>query len=1146
MIAISATFTADPLTEVLGFWDRELGLEPVELAPYHQVFQQLLDPASLLRTNQHGANVVLARFEDWARYQESGDARESDAALRQRLGEPASLAKIERCATDFMVALEEAARSTQAPLLVFVCPCSPAAAVVAPFHALATELEERLGAASSRVPNLYLTPAAELMDLYPVESLHDPYADEIGHIPYSPTGFAALGTLIARKIHALSSPPAKVIVLDCDQTLWRGVCGEDGPGGVVLDEPRRRLQELALAQRQAGVLLCLGSKNQEEDVWNTFAARPDFPLERRHLTSWRINWSPKSENLRSLAAELGLGLDSFVLIDDNPVECAEVRAGCPQVMVLELPADEQEIPRVLRHFWAFDRLRTTVEDRERAELYGQQMERERHRRCAASFEDFLAGLELVIEVLPIPPASLGRVAQLTQRTNQFNASTLRRSEGEIQRLLADGVLEGRMVAVHDRLGDYGVVGVVLFAARPPALDIDTFLLSCRVLGRGVEHRVLSVLAHEAADRGLRHIDVRAIPTSKNRPVLDFLRSVPGACEQPHGEGGLVFRLPALPVAMTYTPTAPDSSVLTLEAGGAVAVASPERNGFDRASLLLRIATELSDAREIRRRIKESRDRPSGDRTGDYIPPLRETEVELARIFAEVLGFERMGARDNFFDLGIHSLQATQVLSRIRDAFGVELPLRIFFEAPTLSGLAAEVERGRDSSRERPTIASCCRQRTSPPPLSLAQERFWAGRCVEAGSVPSVVPVLLVFEGPLDLVCLRRALQELVDRHEVLRTSFREEAEAAIQVVHAVFPVALPVVDLEEVPPGGRMAEIRFWSDFDGRTQFDYEHGPLFRLAFFRCSEGENALFLNFHHVAFDGWSYPLLLGELSALYNAFLAGRASPLPPLTVQYQDFARWQRQCLSEEALAKQVAFWREHLEGALSLDLRGGRSRPLHPSYKSGMEWITVPKELERKLEAFSAEHRVTLFMALLTAFNVLLYHETGKQDIVIICLFANRNQVEIENLIGNFYAGLPLRTRLAGACSFRELLVRVRDVTLAAHEHPDILYERVFEGMSFQDKEDRGGLATFRVLFQLAKMPPSDPAWSGLEVTRLPVNTGIMRKDLSLFLTQSNELGGRFRYNRDVLEPERVARMRDHFLQILATVVADPDRPLTEL
>ena len=527
-----------------------------------------------------------------------------------------------------------------------------------------------------------------------------------------------------------------------------------------------------------------------------------------------------------------------------------------------------------------------------------------------------------------------------------------------------------------------------------------------------------------------------------------------------------------------------------------------------------------------------------------------TPVEeiVAGLWSEVLGLAGVGPDDNFFQLGGHSLTGAQVISRLRQELQVDLPLRVLFEAPTVAGLAAEIERRRTrgGAPEQPTITSFRQDRSAPPPLSFAQERFWTGRELEARSVASTIPMLVLFEGPLDLASLWRALQEIVDRHEVLRTTFREEAGRPVQVVHPAVAIQIPTVDLEPLAPSDRMAEVRRWSILDGRSHFDFGRGPLFRLTLFRCAERENLLLFTVHHIAFDGWSNSVLVSELSALYNAFHAGQPSPLGPLVAQYQDFSRWQRQTLVGETLASQVTFWRQHLQGARSLDIAGDRPRPAHLTFRAGIEEIQVPKDLEGRLEEFSAQHCVTLFMTMFAAFNALLYHETGQEDIVVICLFANRNQVEIEKLIGNFYAGLPLRARFSGAHTFRELLEHVRDLTLAAHEHPDILYEPVFEGMSFEDKGDQGGLSTFRVLFQLGKQIATGQDWSDLKVARVPFDTGIMRKDLSLFFTQGGQLTGRFKYNRDLLDRERVVHMRERLLQILATIVAEPDRPLAEL
>jgi len=539
--------------------------------------------------------------------------------------------------------------------------------------------------------------------------------------------------------------------------------------------------------------------------------------------------------------------------------------------------------------------------------------------------------------------------------------------------------------------------------------------------------------------------------------------------------------------------------------------------------------------------------------GEAVRTLPRTPAEemLAGIWTLVLGVEQIGVEQSFFELGGHSLLATQMASRVRDVFGVELPLRSLFVTPTLAGLAAEIERLRRGAEgtELRTITSFHQERSTPPPLTLAQERYWAGRHLEARSVASTLPMLMRLVGPLDRDCLRRALAAVVDRHELLRTSFRDTPEGPIQVIHPAVPVALPEVDLEALDAGQRTEEVRRFSILDGRLHFDYERPPLFRSTLFRCAPEEHLLLFTIHHVASDAWSNTVLIRDVSIFYLAFRTGRPSDLPPLTAQFQDFARWQRRLSPEEAQASQVTFWREHLSGAVPIDLGAGRPRPLERTFAAGIEEIRVPEELERQLDRFSAQQGVTLFMTLLAAFTALLHLETGQDDVVVPCSFANRNHLETESLIGNLATGLPLRTRLSGVRTFHDLLQRVRDVTLLAHDHPDIFWEPVVEGMSFLEPGDRGGLTTFRILFQLVKVPPAAEdasGASGFRIIRLPVDTGKIRLDLSLFLSQADGLTGRFRYNRDVLDPARVAGLRDRFLRILAAAVADPDHPLAEL
>ena len=356
-------------------------------------------------------------------------------------------------------------------------------------------VEEQIASSLHQIPNLHLIRSCDFLK-YPVEKAYDLERDRLGHIPYTPLFFVVLATILARRINAITSPPYKVIVLDCDNTIWKGVVGEEGVEGVAILPAWEHVQQLMVELAGKGFLVCLCSKNDESDVLEVFDKRPDMILKREHLVSWRINWRPKSENLKSLAQELNLGLDSFIFLDDNPLECAEVRSGCPEVLALELPREE-DVADFLGHVWAFDRLQVTSEDQQRTVMYKQEVERTRFQMQALTIQDFLKGLNLQVNLPEPSHAQMFRVAQLTQRTNQFNFTTVRRTEAEIQRLPESG-LECRIVEVSDRFGDYGLVGVMIFGAIREALEVDTFLLSCRVLNRGVEHRMLNELGKIAA------------------------------------------------------------------------------------------------------------------------------------------------------------------------------------------------------------------------------------------------------------------------------------------------------------------------------------------------------------------------------------------------------------------------------------------------------------------------------------------------------------------------------------------------------------------------------------------------------------------------------------------------------------------------
>ena len=630
----------------MHFWLRELEYEyELRFAPFNQVFQQLLDPASLLCSNRDGVNVLLIRFSDWG-------------------GDPENVAR-----------LIEAVRSSPAhcPLLICICPPHDAAD--------SARLKEGLKDAAA----VYVFDAVDLNALYPVPNPYDADADALGHVPYTPLFFAALGTMIARKLHALRTAPFKVAALDCDDTLWKGVCGEDGPQGVVLDAPRRALQQFMVAQRDAGMLLCLASKNNESDVLATFAAHPEMPLRPEHCAAWKIDWESKASNLSALAADLNLGLDSFLFIDDNPKECSEVESSCPQVVALTLPADEREIPNFLAHVWAFDRLRVTSEDAARNEMYREEARRTQAARGASSLEEFIAALQVEVLIESVKPHQIARAAQLTQRTNQMNFTTIRRNEGDLIALLDAGA-DCLTVHVKDRFGSYGLTGLAILFPEPDAIHIDTFLLSCRVLGRGVEHKLLAKIGAMAQERGLSIVAVSFFATDRNKPAELFLNSISVSEPRPSMRFQLlrqgreiVYQFSAAQLTtLKYTATAPPSEPHKSTAP----TTTRKRPNYTRIASTLRtprrILELISAGKQTERNVSQQ--------------PRTDLERRLCAIWADTLHISTIGPDENFFDFGGHSLLAVQLLSRIRHELEVEVSLETVYSGDfTVAELARAIE-----------------------------------------------------------------------------------------------------------------------------------------------------------------------------------------------------------------------------------------------------------------------------------------------------------------------------------------------------------------------------------------------------------------------------------------------------------------------
>jgi FkbH-like protein len=499
----------------------------------------------------------------------------------------------------------------------------------------------------------------------------------------------------------LKREPYKVIVLDCDNTLWKGVCGEDGPAGLEITPPYKALQEFMVGQAAAGRLLCLCSKNNERDVLDVFEQRPDMVLREQHFVSRRLNWSSKSENLASLARELNLGLESFIFVDDDPVQCTDVEINCPGVLTLQLPKDADHIPAFLDHVWAFDCVKATNADRDRARMYRQNVAREQSR-AHLSLTDFIKGLELRVAVAEPAATDLARVSQLTFRTNQFNLTTLRRSEIEVRDFLARDNAAGLVARVSDRFGDYGLVGVVLFEIDADRYEVDTFLLSCRVLGKGVEHAIVAALARRAVADGKSLVNFRCVPSAKNAPAIEFLRSI-AHVRRHDSAGAWVFAAEDL-VDLEYDPDhAPIGQPAACASAAPFVRTSPTFRLDGLSTPMQRLGTDLCRIGNLAAAIEEHRLRML-PRTSASVAGGGTLESALAGIWQRTLGVCRIGPNDNFFDVGGTSLSAVQVIATIKKELEYDMSIVHLFECPTVSLLAGKLRSISEPARGNPAAA----------------------------------------------------------------------------------------------------------------------------------------------------------------------------------------------------------------------------------------------------------------------------------------------------------------------------------------------------------------------------------------------------------------------------------------------------------
>ena len=836
-VNLAASFTADPILDSLNYWSQQLGQQSVlstSIAPYNQICQQLLDPMSQLNEPKgKSVNVVLLRVEDLVRHSSS----------------PAAV-DVENVVGGLLSAFKHR-RSASVETLVYILPSDASAQPVG--------LRDVVEAQNQRI----------VSDLSSDSSLHvfvenplvgregktfDRISDEAGHIPYTDLYFTWLGTKVSRAVQSITREPFKVIILDCDNTLWEGVCGE---GTMAVSAPFQEFQRKIRSCRRRGILLCLCSKNEEEDVVRAFE-HPDMVLSLDDVVLLKVNWDRKSENVKKIASELNLGEDSFIFIDDNEVECEEMRANCPSVTTLQFPMSGsscEEIVSFTNDTWLFDSsLRVSSVDESRTEMYRTESIRSAQRSETHSFEHFIKSLDLRVSYRRVSGGDVDveRVSQLTQRTNQFNTTTVRRTVEEVFQYLSREGNQCTLVEACDRFGDYGVVGALFYSlCAGNQLTVSSFMLSCRVLGRGVEHQVIAHLGREAASVGSSEVVLGVQKSTKNAPAMKFVEVLgdhfgTGLCVTANG-----FELRMPTEGCKLASYASISGGLIDDDCGNVnndsSLVSPNSfsgHSFSRLNSLRAVSLQRRSVEDIFYSVQsiESTEllspRTSSFSSSQEEPATdaeRELQLELLELFAKVLKTkpECIRLTDNFFDLGGTSLHSVRLISAIRQRLDVALPLTVFGNTPTVKGLVDIIVAHRSGEMLRADSHDVDMDVKLDPEintnkLSQIDVDITDPKTVlltgATGFLGAFIAKLLLQKTSATIICLVRASDEKTGMDRI-RSNFKlynlweDEMETRIEPL---------VGDLEKLRLGTSREQ---WDDLASRVDSIYHNGALLNFTF---------------------------------------------------------------------------------------------------------------------------------------------------------------------------------------------------------------------------------------------------------------------------------------------------------------------------
>lgn len=1096
-IIVTGTFSVDSVrSRLLSLCERYHFPYEVEILSHDSMNIFLADKTSALNNNK--INIIMLREQDFT---------DRTALKSEKLN-------------DFINAFLYSASLKQSHFFLCICPSHPN------YHDSENGLSNIKQLAQHENVSLInldiLTSGLEDSEIY------DPIADIEAQVPYKTHFDNLVSTHVLKKIYAYYHNSYKVIIVDCDDTLWTGICGEDQIDSIVISDANILLQKKLLSLRERGFLICICSKNHEEDVRMIFTNHPDMILSDSDITAWQVNWDEKSSNLRALSNTLNLPISSFIFIDDNPLEIAKIENALGEILSIQFTNDLNELKRILDNTWAFDKERTATKSAERNEWYSAHIKRENDKANFDNIADFIKNLNIKININKATEADISRLVELSHRVTQFNFTNRKFDAHKLRTLINnDKTTHIFKVNLTDKHGDYGLVGLMMIDIAEH-ITIEAFLLSCRALNRHVEEKMLCHLVDFAKSLNINNIMLKFKQTSRNAPAKIFIETLSGNLRH----------INETEIALTIDTNtklvfSQNSKKSTSSKKPIQHIQNSPGNLFIDKKAMFELLDLTTDTYSF------NKDSINQNNSGAI-----NTKNYLHSIWKEVLGLNSINDSDNFFHLGGDSLSALRLLSHVCDYFKVDIKLYEIFEYPTFFDLLNLIH-SRLSSHSQYNVRHLPSLYGQPSngtrDLSYNEKSLWLLDKLYGSSWFYNISSVRSIKGKLNIPALELAIHSVISNNSILRSSLSIENHKPIVIDSFDSPINFEVIQAEEMKEND-LNQLISNIQLEG---FNLHEAPLYRIRLLKRSDQDYILVLVFHHIIFDGWSEGLFNKQLQIYYRNHLSGTPVELVNSKYDYNDFIAWQKALYESENCRNSTNYWSNELKDFVPFRLSGKPTSTPNQKHQGRYHYFRIPDQLYISLNKLKHEHNTTLFVLLYSSFLILLHKYSNKNDITIGFPVSGRLIKELENIMGNFVSTLPIRSKINEGMKIDSVIQNSHKKITEAYENQFAPFQNIVN--SLKNARSNADNPIYQVMIVLQDAPNQTLSLEDLDVDFFNRGYDAARMDLILeFNLISDSLDGGIYYDISLFDDMFIEKFIRDYIQTLESICSSEVHKVSNL